>query len=439
MSRILPRQSRFKVYIITADGKNKTDATDFVADGVSLSMDVNQISQLTLQLKEPELHFEWLRIGYKVEFYGGYIDRDNYYSENQSSPQQGNLFKKLFVGVIRNLNSHYQENGSFLADIVAIDATWVTSSYSNFHLRYPSKNCKRNWANKTQLTLSDIVRGIVSEMKGVKLNLSIGQGVDKTYKLTSPIVQNDMTDWGFLTYLAKLSSCYVWTSVDGADMAINFIEKSKAIGQNNRLEFLWAARYGREFAQENYHAKNQQTGSSPETDKLKANQLRLLSVDIHENPQIVGANVYEITDFNEETGEEETKLVSYSETKDELIYWELDQDKINKEEKTPAGKKKLDKILKMGATSIPRDVFMEYYKKVAFKKGIIGAIDRPFLGVNVKAVSEGDVNIEANQSYTINGISRYSSMRIKSARYFLKGLVHEWSDEGFKTHLDFMR
>lgn len=427
MPRILPLQSGFRVFI-AAPGKANVDVTDFVDTPVTLTLDENRLATLSLSMKDPEKHSEYLRMGYTVLFYGGTLEGINF-----KDVLEGTNFKLMFSGSVRFLYMDYREDGKKYLTVTCIDYAWSRSAYTNNFFAYPSPDCKRAWAAKNTIKLSDIVKGVAREI-GMEVEVTLQS--DTEYYDFEPAVQKNKSDWAFLRQLAHDNSCYVWTAVEGSKTVIKFCDKRKAINQKNRVEFVWLDRKGHDFID----LEQLGTGDgSSEKSKLKDYQKQLLSVTVEENPQMIGSNITVLTDWDESTGESVERLVNYDETKDEIIYYKLDQEKIDDMEKTEEGAEELDRIMSMGPTDIPPEVFMRFYIPEKVVKGSIKAIDSPYLGITVNAKSRGDVNVMPFQSYVIRGISRYSSLSNKSGTYFMKAITYTWDDSGFTMDMTFLR
>lgn len=447
MRKILPLQHRFQFKI------GGVDATDFIGDDVSLEIDIMKMAHLSFSIKNADSNSEWLHIGRSVEFWGGYLQVP--ISNNSDHLANSNSFKNLFMGKIKSIQLDYQDNGRVVANVDALDTAWsIYGEYAEYKHRYPSKDSKRRFASSsTKLKVSEIVKNIVESSPpdglGCKSNIDLGESFDTEYTLSNPIVQANLSDWAFLRYIANRNGCYCWTSVEGSDTVVNFVNKSKAIAETGRIEFVWVGREGREFydaykdtysdAQDVRRAylRPSEIGRSDDS-KLKENQIQFSTVKITESPALYGALVQQITDFNIETGESEQKFVIYDETKDEIIYYELDRDKIEKMQQTEEGKKTLKQVQSYGGLGIPWEVAKDYYIARPIKKSIIDAIDKPLLGITINATCKGNVNIVSQQSYMIHGVSRFSSMRRKSRSYFLKTMNHRWSSEGFVTEMEFV-
>lgn len=447
MSAILPHQHRYNFKI------GGVDATDFIDGDVTLEIDVMKMAHLSFSIRNPDLNSEWLQIGRSVDFMGGYLQVP--IRANTDYLAESKRFKKLFTGKIKTCNLAYKEDGTELAVIEALDTSWsIYGEYGKYRFRYPSYNCPRDIGNTNRVKLQDIVKYIIEKELGCTSNINLGDGVDIEYTLAEPVVQYDMSDWAFLRYLAKRCDCYCWTSIEGSNTVVNFVNKSKAISDTGRMEFVWIGRGGsdeRNF----FNAYGDTNSAAQSTDwkgsylressigrsddsKLKENQIQLRTVAIQESPSLYGSLVHQITDFDTETGETKNQFVMYDETKEELIYYELNREKIDAMQRTPEGAKTLKQIQAMGAFGIPWEVAKDYYIPRPISKAIIDAIDKPLLGVTITATCDMNVDITPQQSYLVHGVSRYSSTRNKSRRYFLKTMSHIWSDNGADTKLEFV-
>lgn len=427
MNRTLPQQSRFKV--VAHYKKGAVDITALVGDNASIEVEVLKISHLTFELKDPDDNAHFIRIGTKIDFYGGYVDSSFFTDPLGSS----NSFKKLFSGNVRRIKLNAKEDGTNTATIEALDASYSIEGYSAKTFIYPSKNCTRKGANTTSLKTSEIVKIIAEEAK-MDIDVILGENTDTEYTLTNPIVQKNMSDFAFLNYLAKRNACYVWTDMSGKTY---FVDKSKAHGSINKdIEFVWVGRNGKNFY--NSSVNKDPIGTS-EYSKISPNQILLTSVDLTEDPAIYGQNITKITYFDDTDGQGKNIdiLKMYDESKDEITYYELDTPKVEAMQKSKEGSETLNKILSMGALDIPWDIAQQFYKPIKITKKLLDAIEGQALGITVTASCPGNVNIIPQRSYPINGISRYSSMNIKHRHYFMRTLTHSWNNGDFTTEMEF--
>lgn len=440
MARQLLPQQRFSVFV-TKPGKNggRYDITEDI-DNISLEIDQDRISILSFNLRKPEKHSEYMDVGYHIDFYGGYVDRDSYTDVDQEangkfkySNGTSDRFRYMFNGRIFHLKLSYQEDDEFL-ELTCKDASWGATCVTRSHYAYPTTGSDRSFANKEVIKLSKIVEGICNII-GIKYKLNLKE--DTEYTLRRAAIQKG-TDWAFLRHLAKSNGCLIWTDIDveSGEYTLYFTDGGLAVNtQNDKVEFVWLGRTDNyEFKDAPYLSGNPNDKS--EFGKLKTNQIKFETIDVEVNPQIAGTNVTVITDFDEETGQQTQKLVSYTEDSKNIIYYELDEDKVEK--MTRGRPEEANRILNMGPTGIPPGVFYEYYSEVPQPKGIINAIDKPIHGIEVSGSIMGDVNIEPFQSYAIYGVGKWSTRRSKMIlNYYLYSIRHEWGSDSFKTELKF--
>jgi hypothetical protein len=370
-------------------------------------------------------------MGYEVSFYGGELDSSLFQNKDYLT---GPNFGLLFSGHVRFIYTRYFENGNSYLLVTCIDVTWSRGAYTNNYFAYPSVNSKRQWAGQsTSLKLSEIVEGIVKTEMGMPLEIHLGH--DPDYFDFQPAVQHNKTDWAFLRSLAEENSCYVWTNHAEGNTTIYFVDKSKVVNSPGRYELVWIARAGSGFIQ----GSHLPTGDNvKESTKLKGNQIQIIALDIAENPQAEGMNVQVVSDFSSETGEVTETLVSYDETKDEIIYYELNQSAVDELQKTEEGRKEADLIMSFGPMDIPKDVFMRFYIPVKIEKKDLRAIDKPFLGITLTATIRGNVNIVPFQSYPVQGIARYGSKNSASGNYYLRAIRYIFADD-FRMELTLIR
>ncbi len=431
MSRLLEGQSAYRIYV-KAPGKTRVDITDSVFGTVTLRTDQNKITYLDFNLTDVYIHSEYLKRGYEIEFYGGTVETENFYLEPRANKPN---YSYLFNGTINHIFTSYPESGKPFITIKCFDYSWKRAGSTNNYLAYPSPSNPRTPEFKNSIKLSEIV-SVVAKKIGANLETDIVR--DTVYFDFSPAVQKNMSDWQFLKKLADDNSCYVWSEPNEGNAKIHFKDKSNLVDNVNlnRIEFVYLTRdLSNGFFQGDYLP----TGDGfNESSLLRPNQIQLKSIDITESPQLAGLNITQVSDFGP-NGEEQQRLVFYDETKDEIIYYELNKPLVEKLQATPEGSKRLDGILNLGAFDIPREVFMEFYIPVAIPKKSLKAIDRPYLGITVKAKAAGNIKVVPFQSYPIYGIAIYNSINNKKGTYFLKGLEFTWGSDGFNMELEFIR
>lgn len=443
-------QQRYSVIVRKPDGTNPLDITEDV-DNVSLEIDQNMITVLTFELRKPDKYSGWLDSNYRIEFYGGYLGGNDYFdlSENQKglfyeykAGSANEHFKYMYRGTVWRIVYSYSDSGVKTANVESKDFSWGATSFQKINMAYPSKKATRTFATtKTKLKLSEIVKGIADDIKlstvttdsnNIEVS-TIQVHVDTEYTIAHPAIQHNVTDWYFLRVLASENACNVWTNIDPSTgkYSLYFVDKDKSRNlEEKQIEFIWLDRTdGYDFKNTNVPTGDE----ASEFSRLKPNQIQILSANVEIAPTLLNSAVTQVTEFNEETGQDEQKLVSYREEGESIIYYELKTELV-------AGQsdETLKKLSNMGPFGIPWEVAKDYYKEVPFPKGVIKAIDRPFHGITVTAKITGNVNIEPFQSYRIFGIGKWSTRdNSKGLRYYCHGITHNWGSEGFFTDLRF--
>lgn len=441
-------QQRFSVFLSPPKGAvgKRLDITEDV-DEVTLNYDQNFVQLLSIDISNPEKYIGFLDTNYIIDFYGGYLDREDYFeldANQRFSYNKGNAetdkFKHLFKGTILFLQYRYASNGLKSATMDIRDFSSLKTS-EGLSYAYPSNGSNRKFKNgATTLTVTDIVRGIADEL-GLEAN--VDPAVNAVYTLKNQAIQKNISDWAFLRQLAHANGCYVWTSNsdESGKYTINFIDKAKCINDfDKRIQFVWLDRetdnnFG--FIQ-NSELLKEATDNVNESSKFKANQVPIISATIDVNPQVIGANMLSISSFDPITGDEKTDIVTFDEKTQEYITYTLNNEKVDALVKTNPDLAR--EILDMGAFGITKEVFLPYYTPVRTKKGSINAVDRPFYGISVNnAVVHGNINIIPYQSYSIVGIGKWSTSKdMKVMNHYLRGLTHRWTRNDFLTTLEFM-
>lgn len=420
------RQLKFDMYI----GSRKESATNLLSGPVKVVLDASLMAHLTFSLKDPDINLDWIRMGTPVKFYGGFLEHSN----PLDRPQNGGGYKLLFSGTIYKISTSLNEAGIPIGTLECIDAFYTSGGYNPRQYRYPSKNCVRSWASGNTVKTSDVVKNICKEL-GVECIVELGQNSDKLYSYTEPVVQDSQSDWEFLNKLAVRVGAYCWTTIENEKSTVHFIEQGKAIGSNDRVEFVAIGRKGNDFFKDTYSG----SASVPnEMGRLKDNQILLFNVSVTEDPGMYGQHTYKITDFNSETGEEKELLVNYEENSETITYYELDTPLIEAMNKTDSGRKELDRILGMGALSIPWETAKKYYKIVNIPAGKLDALGGVgFMGVTISATCPGDLRVNPYQSYLVHGVIRGRNMQRKSSRFHLKSMSHVFDNNGYNIELEF--
>lgn len=423
---------------------SKIDITNSVSTA-SLSIDQDRISVLDITIdRQVSAFIEFVTVGFVIHFYGGFTDNNNYYTQSDSVDKRFNTenfshktddsehFKYLFKGSVHAIKTNYSEDGTKTMSLTCKDFSWgAVASTPNF-IAYPSKDCSRKFADTTTIKLSDIIKGICDET-----GMSLGQfdvATDFEYTTKNPAVQNDQSDWSFLRELATDHKCYVWTELIGNEYKLNFVQSSKARGtSSSSLEFIWLDRTDDFMFAD---LKQLPDGDSvSELTKLADNQVKINTVDLTVNQQLAaGQVVNKVTDFDVD-GTKKEVLVSYDETADEIIYYELNQAKVDALVRNNPDE--ADRISNMGPTGIPKDVWLEYYTPVSISKEKLKAMDMPLFGIEMTASVIGNLNIHPFQSYPVYGMGKWSTRPNGRLKYYVTGLTHTWGPGDFTSEIHF--
>lgn len=445
MQRPLLLRPRFSC-LIQRPGQtgDKLDITNSVSNG-TLGIDQDRITIMTVTIdRQVSALMEFIEPGYVIHWYGGFTDKSNYFTKTDTVDKRINTdnyiyntdnseyFRYLFKGSVFSTKINYQKDGSKSFTLTCRDLTWTRVAKETLHFAYPDLKSERTFANKATMFLSDIVKGIC---KHVGLELGVFEVAhDYEYTLKEQAVQNGQTDWNFLMKLAEQNSCYVWTELDGNDYILNFVQKGKARGtSDSSIEFIWLDRTDEhDFFQLPQLRKGDTVN---EISKFKDNQIQLEDIDLEVSQQFAYGQVLQrVTDFRE-NGETKEILVSYKEDADEIIYYELNQKKV--EDLVRNNPTRANEISNMGPMGIPDNVFQEYYTEKRIPKEMIKAMDAPLYGIQLTANIVGNLNVVPFQSYPVYGIGRWSTRDSGRLKYYLVGLQHVWVPGDFITELTF--
>lgn len=427
MKGTFPRQLKYDLFI----GNSKESATDLVAGAIKISLDESRMAHLTFSLKNPDINLDWVRMGTNVTFYGGYTDRTNPLDQGEG----GSGYRMLFSGNIFRISTTVNEAGIPIGSIECIDGFYSNGGYSPKKFRYPSKNCPRGWASSSRVRVSDIVKNICEELN-IDYEIKLGKDSDKEYSYTDTVVQDNQTDWDFLSTLAGRCGCYCWTIIENSKTKLFFIEQGKAFASSNQLEFVVIGRRNNYFFNPSYSGLD---SVHNEMGRLKSNQVLLTDVSVTEDPGMYGQHTYKVTDFDSATGEQKELLVNFDEESDTITYYELDSALIAAMNETPSGSAELDRILGMGAMSIPWEEAKKYYKAVNIPAGRLDALGGiGFMGVTLTATCRGDLRVDAYKAYLVHGVVRGRNMQRKSSKFYLKSLDYVFDNSGFNINLEFI-
>lgn len=357
----------------------------------------------------------------KIDFEGGAGYSDNY----------GHVFR----GFVKYIRPTYSDSGVFKVNIEAVDYSFRGAMNRTFH-SYPSTTSdSRQWAVKSEITASDIIRGIVKDM-GLTFAQHENQDdlrllSDRVFNLRTPLTQRNESDWQLLRKLAGQLNCNFWTSYVDGNSVIHFVDKSFLRDESNSGEtvFLYPLRSGPNFVF---------------TDK-KPGQILIREVDVEQDFAAMDETKKVITTFDYNKGEEvtvfEAKVVEQGKEISKYFTFELDEAKVSA--LAPDQRRDLENIASSiaggEAAGYTINDIAPFFKPASFlddRRNFL--VDKPYFGITVRATIDGNLGIIPRKNYTIYGLGRYGSESLQQ-KYYLRSLTHRWGSSGFLTNLEFIR
>lgn len=384
---------------------NNKDVTKHIDGQVTYDERADMINTLTFTLKNGAEFMEIIKPGSRVVMTGGSFMET----------------RQIFSGVVKRIRGVFPDEGNVKATFECFDSSWGTALTEKRVGVYPQKEGIRSWADKSTITVSEIVRNIANEM-GAELDIQLPDGADIQYSLLKPVAQDKMTDWSLLRLLAKRTGCVLFNDMVNAKLVLRFIDKSKVANYASPISFLYPIRKGNEFV----------------FDTSKSNQIVLRSLNVEEDFQAADANVRMVSKFDDETGQE-ISLISRTEERDGkkyIYYYQLDEAKVQALEDNNPGE--ADRLRGMGALNIPYEEFIKYYTVKEYVEEDIAVWSHAFLGITVSAESYGNINIKSQRAYDIYGISRYSTDRLHG-KFYLRAMKMIWDGGTFTNEYEFIR
>jgi len=209
------------------------DVTFAITEQIRLEETDGKFSVLTFSLTNGYKWLDSLVIGNLVYFTGGY-----------------ELDKELirFSGYIQRINPVFEDNGNVVVNIRCYPIKSNKSTNNKKELTYPTKNSKLEWAKQSPIRYSIIIKNIAEE-SGYKIgDFHIKQGHDLTVSYKNAVNQRNMTDWEFMSFLAKKMNCVLWSSQDDNITSINCVDEKRITNTIAKVTFYFVARKGDGFS-----------------------------------------------------------------------------------------------------------------------------------------------------------------------------------------------
>lgn len=451
----------------TIGGNNSADITESVGWGVTYEERQDLINTLNFTVvKNVETWItNILKIGNWIELYGGY-----YTDEIQE-------LQKIFVGSITRLRTNFSSSGVISLDVECISSFYTTMNKEQYiSYSYPMSSSKGyiniedeeslkpmfahprpSLRGKDTLTIEDIVRAIVKD-NGVELReFKIPLEAKKvTFTPISFVQQRNVTDWQFLRKLGAKYGFFLHQTIENNKEVVyilNSYVKSKQMAdilKSDNLGFLYQARTFNDF--------NPDTSTPKEREIIKTKQsewdrVRLLrDVTVTEDVTSAHAITRTVEYFDDKTGKLETATADrWQNEQGEWVtrLWEYD-DKIV-QDVIDSGHPVADTVKFRDSDNLawipntkPGTKFTHYDANYYYKERIItdektSVYDQAYLGIEINATCNMDLNIKAQKVYPIRGIFRYSSAGKTEDEYMLWGLKHIWGADGAITELEFKK
>lgn len=420
----LPFQPKFKVMVAGSD------VTDEIMGDISVTYELEKPIVCNLRFALDSVVTS-VAFGVSVRVWAGY-EREVVYS-GPNIIDTANEFGLIFSGEVKQKGLDATPEGLVFITLTAYDMSYARSGFSKHIYRYPGKNsdAARQWADKPSLTTKDIVENIIGSM-GKTASVDLGDIENKTWSSTAPLVQGDMSDMAFLMEVAKRSGCYAWTEYTPSDNPDSYQEvihfkSKKSVVQKTDVTFVYLKRYVQSPAMYDFEGQD-----------FKPNRLYLINASMEVDPLVLGIPLTQVTDFNLLTGKNEERFVTYEESENAIVYYKLDDKKVDDLMRTEEGRLKAERLKNFGAFSIPWAEAKEFFTREEIKSDIIDQIDAPVYGISLSATSMGSIAIRPFRSYEILGVpALHASLQRKRFSFFLRSMTHNISTQGFTTNLEF--
>ena len=363
---------------------------------------------------------------------------DDVYFEGGAGLDGSYNYAPIFRGIIKHLNPQYENSGLLKVSVECVDYSYKLLQNKNYNF-YPDSKSTKEWARKSPLKASEIVRGLAIDTGLVIGKDSTGAEdirllVDKEYTYKSPITQRNETEWQVIKKIAKRLNCHFWTEYDSDGVAMHFADdvllRDDESG-SDEIVFVYPLRT--------------EANSGFQYSKLGRNEVPIWSVSVTHDVAEMNATTRVVTQFDYATGEEMNYLSHTEETSKGAItsYYKLEVDesktsKVAPEEidrlKEMAGKFGTDQI-----STADADEIVKYLKPAEFWSDRHNfLVDKPRLGITITCTCEGNIHIKGRKNYRVKGIGRFGSDNLEHA-YYLRKLTHTWGSSGFLTQMEFYK
>lgn len=420
----------FKSAGLVAFGKDFMDIEGCVDFPVTYEEQASLLTTLNFTIGHfGDVLLYYLYIGQSVQFYGGYYD------ENKLD------FQRVFTGTVTRIKTHFSNTGKISIRVECMSYGFTKMGKDARNFVYPDSQSSRRFAQLPNLTVEQIVRGIIEEN-----GFSVGEialpatGSLPRFDNRNPKYQKDMSDWQFLNSLADDVGCSVWMSTEDGRDVIYFMSKDKAFHrQSSDISFVFRL---------DGHVTELKDSEIIKARDPSYNRPRLLT-DLTVDEDIAAANSVTRTSmkYNKDTGEYEELMSKIEVDKDgrEIItFYELDEERVRQvDEQHPEIAEAIRNggptSMEWGTSDNPKCAAYYYRAVKTYNYGKSQAVfDKAFYGITVSGKCNMDLSIHSQRTYLIRGILTYHSKDLETS-YYLRGLKHIWDKDGNWTEVDFIR
>jgi hypothetical protein len=406
VSRIRDINAPGAVYQVTVDGN---DVTDWIEGDITIDEQEDFIRLATFTLHGEDFVNLTSRFR-KVTIWGGSHDPQNQ--------------RYLFAGVIKKIHPRFAEDGVPRAEITAYGGSWRGARFTR-KIVYPSVDCPREWARKSPIKLSTIVRNILDE-NFYQMPVTINIKQDREFTFKKPFTQA-ATDWVALRELARLSNCMLLelaNDTDTTEHKILFVDREDRLHNVEDKQYPIAIRYTPREKQ-NYDFL---------IDEAKEGELLTHFIDFNMDVDLNSGSLRIVSDFSEGP-DAQLKITKYDEKTNELFLYELKPES----EFRRLGDATVDRFwrrLTYEWDEVTEEEILPFFNKNALSSNIVpgyddsgvgltGAGKLGWLGYEIAATIEaGDVNIEPYRYYPLYGIGKYSTRDNGSNKYYMRSMKH---------------
>ena len=304
---------------------------------------------------------------------------------------------------------------------------------------YPDAKSTRSFAQKDAMSVRDIIEGIAKE-NGIQIgDINLSSGARRVnFDKISVRYQRDMSDWQFLTQLAKDFDCTVWISRENDVEKLYFMSWGEALKKQGDISFFYPL-YGSKDAVMDSEI---QKFRDPQYNRPRILREVQVDEDVSKADSVSRSSAY----FDKETGDQKNVISRIEEGPNgrrEVVFYELNEARVKQIHDTAPDI--ADEIvmnspssLKWGTPDNPRCASY-YYTEVRRYEEHQAVFDEAGAkrGIKVTAKVNQDLSLRTHRTYKIRGLVSYNTKDMIRP-YLLQSLKHIWASDGNWTELEFI-